>query len=125
MAYGGLLRYEDAVETFQKGLELAPDTPRLLGVLGHVYGVSGQRTRAEEVLARLHQLADRIYISPFDFALVNLGLGRLESFFEWLELAYRSRCYELVSMRVEPKFDSIRADPRFVRMLRRVGLETA
>jgi serine/threonine-protein kinase len=123
LAYEGLLRYEDAVDAFLKGLELAPDTPRLLGVLGHAYGLSGQRIRAEEVLARLNELANRIYVSPFDFALVNLGLGHLESFFEWLELAYRSRSYELVSMRVDPKFDPVREDPRFVRMLRRLGLE--
>ena len=122
LAYEGLLRYEDAVEAFQKGLEFAPDTPRLLGALGHAYSLWGKRAEAEKILERLKELANQSYVSPFDFALVNLGLGDLDAFFEWLEQAYRSRSYELVSMRVDPKFDSLRGDARFVKMLKRLGL---
>ena len=124
ISYEGLALYADAAGSFQKGLELAPDTPRLLGALGHTYGRWGKREEAQDILERLTRLAVGGYVSPFDFALVHLGLGELDSFFEWLELAYRSRCYELVSMRVDPKFDAVRGDARFVKMLRRLGLET-
>ncbi|MCU1262003.1 MAG: repeat-containing protein [Bryobacterales bacterium] len=123
-AYEGLSRYPEAVAAFQKGLELSADTPRLLGALGHAYTSWGKRDEAYEVLEQLNRLALRSYVSPFDFALVHLGLGDLDAFFEWLELAYRSRCYELVSTRVDPKFDSVRGDPRFSKMLRRLGLES-
>jgi TolB-like protein/Tfp pilus assembly protein PilF len=123
MAYEGLALHAEAVAAFQRGLELSPDTTRLLGALGHAYGCWGKYAEANGILDRLNGLAAEGYVSPFDFALVHLGLGELDSFFEWLELAYRARCYELVAMRVDPKFDGVRGDQRFVKMLRRLGLE--
>ena len=106
-----------------QGLELLPDTPRLLGALGHAYGSWGKRLEAGRILERLDVLALQNYVSPFDFALVHLGLGDLDAFFEYFELAYRSRCYDLVATKVDPKFDVVRSDPRFLKMLRRLGFE--
>jgi hypothetical protein len=40
----------------------------------------------------------------------------------WLELAYKSRSYELVSARVDPKFDAVQSDARFSKLLKRLGL---
>jgi serine/threonine-protein kinase len=125
LAYQGMSRHADAVEAFQKGLELAPETPRLLGALGHAYSTWGKSAEARNVLHRLHQLSEQSYVSPFDFALVNLGLSETDAFLEWLDQAYRSRCYELVSTRVDPRFDVVSTDLRFVKMLRRLGLENA
>lgn len=123
LAYEGLSLYAESVAAFQKGLALAPDTPRLLGSLGHAYAAWGKHAEAYEVLDRLNRLSAVNYVSPFDFALVHAGLGDTDSFFECLEAAYKSRSYELVSTRVDPKFDSIRSDPRFSKLLRRLGLQ--
>jgi tetratricopeptide (TPR) repeat protein len=124
LAYEGLSLYADAVAAFQQALTLAPDTPRLLGSLGHTFAAWGKHAEANEVLARLKRLAAVNYASPFDFALVHLGMGNLDASLEWLELAYKSRSYELVSSRVDPKFDAIRSDVRFSKLLRRLGLGT-
>lgn len=123
LAYEGLSLYAESVAAFQKGLALAPDTPRLLGSLGHAYAAWGKRAEALEVLERLSQFSATAYVSPFDFALVHLGMGDLDSAFEWLDAAHKSRSYELVSTRVDPKFDPIRADPRFPKLLKRLGLQ--
>jgi len=123
LAYEGLSLYSESVSAFQKGLELSPDTPRLLGSLGHAYAASGKHSEARDVLSRLQVLSSLTYVSPFDFALVHLGLGDLDSFFDCLELAYKSRSYELVSTRVDPKFDTVRSDPRFSKLLKRLGLQ--
>ncbi len=122
LAYEGLSLYAEAVSAFQKGLTLAPDTPRLLGCLGHTYAVWGKHAEAFEVLDRLKAISAVNYVSPFDFALVHLGLGDRDSALKWLELAYKSRSYELVSARVDPKFDPIRSDVSFLKLLRRLGL---
>jgi tetratricopeptide (TPR) repeat protein len=122
LAYEGLSLYAESVAAFQKGLSLAPETPRLLGSLGHAYAAWGKHSEAHEVLDRLKQLSVITYVSPFDFALVHLGLGNPESCIEWLEVAYKSRSYELVSSRVDPKFDPIRSDVRFSKLLSPLGL---
>lgn len=124
LAYEGLSLYSESVAAFQKGLALAPDTPRLLGSLGHAYAAWGRHSEADEVLDRLKQLSLINHVSPFDFALVHLGLRNPDSALEWLELAYQSRSYELVSSRVDPKFDPIRSDLRFSKLLKRLGLGT-
>jgi TolB-like protein/Tfp pilus assembly protein PilF len=122
LVYEGLSLYAESVAAFQKGLSLAPETPRLLGSLGHAYAAWGKHSEAHEVLDQLKRLSATTYVSPFDFALVHLGLGNLGASIEWLEVAYESRSYELVSSRVDPKFDSIRSDARFSRLLSRHGL---
>jgi TolB-like protein/Tfp pilus assembly protein PilF len=122
LVYEGLSLYAESVAAFRKGLSLAPETPRLLGSLGHAYAVWGKHSEAHEVLDQLKRLSATTYVSPFDFALVHLGLGNLGASIEWLEVAYESRSYELVSSRVDPKFDSIRSDVRFSRLLSRHGL---
>jgi serine/threonine-protein kinase len=122
LAYEGLSLYPEAVAAFEKGLALSPDTPRLLGSLGHAYAAWGKDAEAKDILERLNRLSASSYVSPFDFALVHLGLGDLEASFTWLELAYKSRSYELVSARVDPKFDAVQSDARFSKLLKRLGL---
>jgi len=55
-------------------------------------------------------------------ALVYTGLGDKDKAFEWLENAYNERNHWLIWIKVEPRFDSLRSDPRFTDLLRRIGL---
>ncbi len=126
LAYEGLKEYEQAVGAFEQALRgAAIQTPRLLGALGHSYALWGKLRQAEEVLNRMNELACTRYVPPFDYALVNLGLGRRETSFHYLEQAYRCRSYDLVSIKVDPRFDGLRADPKFEKLLKRLGLQTA
>jgi serine/threonine-protein kinase len=124
LALEALSRYGEAVSTLEKGLELSPDSPRLLGAIGHAYGIWGRKENASSVLNRLRELAERRYVSPFDFALVYAGLRDHDACFLWLRTAYESRSYELVSMKVDPRFDDIRADSRYTDLLRELRLDT-
>ncbi len=62
------------------------------------------------------------YVSAYSIATIYARLGDKEGVFESLEKAYRDRAVELIDIRVEPVFDFIRSDPRFVDLLRRMGL---
>ncbi len=119
-----LARHAEAVSALEKGLELSPDSPRLLGAMGHAYGIWGRNEDAASILRRLNDLAAKRYVSPFDFALVYAGLRDHDACFEWLQSAYQSRSYELVSMKVDPRFDDIRADSRYTDLLRELRLDT-
>jgi TolB-like protein/Flp pilus assembly protein TadD len=122
LSYEQLGRREEAIRELERTVGLAGRIPVYLGALGHAYAVSGRRAEALSVLEELQRRSDSSYISPVDIATVYVGLGRTDEAFEWLEKAYEGRAYGLVFMNVDPRFDSIRSDPRFADLIRRVGL---
>jgi serine/threonine-protein kinase len=125
LAYEGLAQYEPAVAAFQHAVaHSGSHTPRFLGALGHVYARWGKRAEALKVLEEMNELSQNRYVSPFDFAMIYLGLGNSDTAFEWLERACKARCYELVFLQVDPRFDAVRTDVRFARLLKRLGLQT-
>ncbi|MEJ7575570.1 MAG: protein kinase [Pyrinomonadaceae bacterium] len=114
--------YERAIETFQKGMTQAQRHPQLVSSLGHGYALAGKRDKAQQALAELREMSKHRYISPYLFAVVNVGLGDKEQAFGWLDKAHQDRSSFLIWLKVEPRFDSLRDDPRFQNLLRRVGL---
>ena len=74
------------------------------------------------MLRDLQERAKREFIDPYYIAIVYLGLGEQEQTFAWLDRAYEERSFLLPWLKVEPKFDRLRSDPRFLSQLRRVGL---
>lgn len=86
------------------------------------FSVSGQRAEAEKVVTELQETAKRRYVSPYDVAALTAGLGEKEQAQGWLEKGYEDRSGWLwLWLKVNPKFDSLRADHRFHDLLRRVG----
>lgn len=122
MAYEQEAEFEKAIEAFQSALKLSDRMPRMLGALGHAYGASGDHPKAKDILDRLESLSDHRFVSPFESALVYLGLGDIDRAFSWLEKAFKIRAYELVSLRTDPRYDPLRADPRFLALIEKVGL---
>lgn len=94
----------------------------LIALLGHAHAIAGN---PEEAMKRLHELKERMlrqYVPAFNFALIHIGLGEPDQAFDWLERAHAERSSWLVSLKVEPLFNSIRSDLRFADLVRRVGL---
>jgi hypothetical protein len=97
------------------------DGPLFRALLGHVYGRAGERGKALGILEEITTMAKQRYVPPMDFAVAYAGLGDADSTFLWLEKAYQTRATrigELPSM----YFDSIRSDPRYADLSRRIGL---
>ena len=115
-------KYEEAIGELQKGLDLSRGESEMAGTLGHAYAVSGKRGEAEELLATLKDRSRQQYVAPFDFALIYVGLGDINSTFEWLERAYADHSTWLTWIKVDPRFDNVRSDPRFRDLLRRMRL---
>ena len=90
--------------------------------LGHVYAVSGQKREAQAVLDELKQFSEHQYIPATSVALIYAGLGDKNQAFAWLEKAYEEHSFQMAWLKVEPRWDTLRSDPRFVDLLRRVGL---
>jgi len=90
--------------------------------LGHIYAVLGKKSEALEVLDELRHHSAQEYVPATSVALVYTGLGDKDQAFVWLEKAYEERSFQLQWLKVEPRWDSLRSDPRFADLMRRIGL---
>jgi serine/threonine protein kinase/Tfp pilus assembly protein PilF len=114
--------YEEAITEFDKAIELGGRLPYLVAALGRAYAKSGKRGEALKILEELEQPSRRFYASPVRIASIYAALGDKEQAFRWLEKAYQDRTDHLLWLRIDPDVDSLRSDPRFQDLLRRVGL---
>ena len=118
-------RLDDAVAQWETAARLAGGTALFRGPLGYGYGRIGQTEKAREVLEGLKagQNSMEGYVAEINLARVYAGLGETEKAFEMLEIAVRKREPWILGLRVGPGFDTIRDDPRFADLLRRIGVE--
>jgi serine/threonine-protein kinase len=112
---------QDAVAEFQKARSLAGKGTSALGDLARAYALAGKRADARGLLNELLDLSKRGASLEVDIALVYLALGDRDQAFQYLEKAYRGRS-GLNDLKVDPRFGSLRADPRFQDLLARLGL---
>jgi tetratricopeptide (TPR) repeat protein len=111
--------YSEAIATFKKAVQLSA-TPLMLGSLGHAYALSGKRADAQNILARLDDLSKERYVSPYDRAIVYVGLNDWDQAFDWLQRASQERAQFMIYLDTDPRFDAIRSDARFGELLRRM-----
>jgi TolB-like protein/Tfp pilus assembly protein PilF len=116
-------RPAEAVGEFQKAISLENDFPDPWGGLGMAYGLMGNPDDAQKVLKELRSRSQHGYVPPYALARVYIGLGDKDRAFEWLEKSYQDRGWAMTWLRVQPEVDSLRSDPRFARLIRRMGLQ--
>jgi TolB-like protein/Flp pilus assembly protein TadD len=90
--------------------------------LGFAYARAGRRNDAERVLRELQEISAERFVNPDYLAIVLIGLGENDRAIEWLYRATEARTDWPVFFPVDPVTDSIRSDPRYQELLRRVGL---
>jgi TolB-like protein len=120
-------RYDEAIEEYRKGAALSTDLSAT-SLLAHTYAVAGRVDEARRLLGELEAAAADRYVSPYSLAAVYTGLGETERAFELLNRAFDTRDRGMGWIRVAPRFDPLRADPRFTDLLRRMqfpGVESA
>lgn len=114
--------YEQSVAAFRQAANFSGGVPGDIGALGHAYAAWGKRDEATEVLKRLLDLAQHRYVPSFHIGLMHMRLGDTDRAFEWFNKAYVERDFYLIYLKVDPRLDCIRSDPRFTELYRRVGL---
>jgi serine/threonine-protein kinase len=115
--------FDESAAAFQRAVHLSPHSPRMHGALGRTFALSGKRKMAFGILRKLRELAKRRYVSPFEFASIHLALGQTDLGFRWLAQACRDRAFELTALKVDPRFDALKGDPRLGVLARDVGLD--
>lgn len=119
-------RYAEAIELLKKSLA-KDETTRCLIHLGRIYALTGEHEKAFDILERLTEIkrlkeADK-YVSPAELAILYAALGMREPAFKSLEQAFAERDLMLPLIKIEPEYDSLRDDPQFSDILRRINLK--
>ena len=114
--------FDESIAAFQRAIQLTPNSPRMQGGLARALAISGKKKDACKILNELHGLSGKRYVSPFELASMHFALGESEEGFNWLEKAFQDRCFELISLKVDPTFDSLNHDPRFTSLASQLGL---
>ena len=112
----------EAIAEIRQAFENSGGDPRMAAALGYTYAVSGRRADAEKILMQLAEQSKHRYVAPYDIAAVHIGLGNKSQAFDYLERAFDDHSSWLIFMRADPRFDSIRSDPRYQELLRRMHL---
>jgi len=110
----------EALAMLRKAVALS-GSPHYRALLGRAHALTGDRAKALRILDKLKAMSRRTYLSPFDIAVVYAGLDERALAFEWLETAYEQRAWRIIELTL-PMFDSLRSDPRWHDLVRRIGL---
>jgi serine/threonine protein kinase/tetratricopeptide (TPR) repeat protein len=116
-------KYREALEEFEKAAALSGNSGYATGYLAYGYAVAGRRWDAKKKLEQLQKLSRQTYVPAFSIAVIYAGLDEKDLAFDWLDKAYEQREGWLAwYFLFDPEFDSLRADPRYADLLRRIGL---
>ena len=152
LAYFFARDYDRAIQQFQKALELEPGgfpaalqtllvayaengQPELAlakieeiqednspGAAGQVYALAGRKDDAMRIIAKLQSPTRQGYMPATTFALIYAALGDKEKAIAYLEKGYEERAFQMQFLKVDPRWDKLRDDPRFEDLLAKVGL---
>ncbi len=111
-----------AATELEQGISAVGEHPQLLTMLAHVYGSLGRRDAASAVIADLRAVERDRYVSPYQLALAFAGIEDVDAAFTALDRAYRDRDPNLAHVVIEPRFELLRSDTRYARLLETLNL---
>lgn len=114
---------EKAIEEARRASELSTAQSMSSVYEAFAQAKAGRRSEAETILARLLERSRGRFTPPYHIALICHGLGETESALEWLEKGFATRDPKMVFLKVEPKWNDLRTDPRFVSLIKRMNLD--
>ena len=117
-------RHNEAQAEFQKAVDLSHRASTYLGNLGYYYAVTGQHAEAQAIINELQEKYAKGESSGLSVAGVFAGLGAKDQAFAWLEKDFQQRSGQLPTIAWRWHFESLRADPRYADLLRRMGLQS-
>lgn len=120
--YAERKEFDQAIAEFQDFARLCGDRSAAFGYVGYVYGRMGKQKEAEQMLEALRRISAERPIDGAGLAYICIGLGDKNRAIAYLEEGYKSHSTAMTSLKVAPFYDSLRSDPRFVDLMRRVNL---
>ena len=113
-------KFDEALAEFRQVEEVLHEWPVSVAARGFVAAAAGRTYEAEEILAELERLGRRKFVTSYGVALVYAGLRQHDAAFAVLNKAFDERSHWLVWLRLDPRWNTLRHDPRFMELERRM-----
>jgi tetratricopeptide (TPR) repeat protein len=120
-SYAQAGRYDEAIVAFEEARRLGFIGKYSAG-LAHSYALAGRTDEARAILAELKRERQERYVSPHAIAVVHIGLGEFEDALQWLERAHEAHDRALIWIKVHPRLDPLRSEPRLTRIIEAMKL---
>jgi len=114
--------FDESVAAFQRAIQLSPHSPLMQAALGRTLALAGKKRESHRILGELLELAGKRYVSPFELASLYFALEQSEEGFQWLTKAFQDRCFELIVVRVDPRWEFLKGNARFDKLFAQLGL---
>ena len=115
--------YEKAASEGREAKRLSPSQNWSIAFSGYALAKAGKAAEARTVLGELLGLSKTRYVPPYHFALIYNALGESEKALDYLEKGFTEKDARMVFLKVEPKWNNLRREPRFVDLMRRMNFE--
>jgi TolB-like protein/DNA-binding SARP family transcriptional activator/Flp pilus assembly protein TadD len=123
MAYEAMGDFPKALDAFERASAHAGDSPKpKAGIVSALWQL-GRKDEARHILESLRTQATRTDVHPPVVATSLVAMGQTNAAFDWLEQAFREKHPDLPVALADPGFASVRTNPRFLDLRRRVGLD--
>jgi tetratricopeptide (TPR) repeat protein len=122
VGYEGTNKLPEAISEYQNATKMW-DGPSAALALAHAYSTAGRKAQANKILRDLQRKSKETSVPPYTPATIYAGLGENDKAFEFLEKAYSEKSLDIsLFLKSDLLLDSLRPDPRFQSLLRRIGL---
>jgi tetratricopeptide (TPR) repeat protein len=113
---------EESIDLCESGLQHSPANLVFLYIAGQSYARSGQQKRAEQVIEKIRAQSEMQYVQPYSLARIYTELGDKDKAFVELQKAFEQRDWWVPRLKTDPLMDSLRDDPRYLDLLKGLGL---
>ncbi len=123
LCYQGKGMFDEAITENQRWGDLTGNEVKTRVALAQIYAAAGRKEEAEKII---ESVKEDYTLSGNDYrgmALIYAALGERDMAFTWLEKSYEKHEESLCELKVDPKLDPLRSDPRFNILLKKIGLE--
>jgi eukaryotic-like serine/threonine-protein kinase len=114
--------FDEARAEYEEGRRLSGGTAGPSFGLAHLEAAAGNEQEARRILAELTAARSTRVVSAWGIGAVHASLGDVDEAFRWLEIAVKEKASGLLLLRVHPRLDPIRKDPRYWPLVEKVGL---
>jgi serine/threonine-protein kinase len=122
LSYAQKGKYKEAIDEFEKAIASSGGSPLMRAEYANTLALSGDTKKAQDELQSLIEISKQKYLSAYHIAAIYVALKDNDRAFEWLEKAFQERADWMAFLKVDPRFDSLHSDPRFVDLQRRMNL---